>query len=78
MPTVLRKGPYRFFFWSRENREPPHIHIERDDSYAKFWLQPVLLAASRDFRDHEITELRTMVLENQALFLERWNEHFGN
>lgn len=36
MPTVLRIGPYRFFFYSGDGGEPPHIHVERDDAIAKF------------------------------------------
>src|SRR5690606_5154622 len=31
MPTVLRSGSYRFFFYSLENDEPPHIHVECGD-----------------------------------------------
>jgi len=44
MPTVLRSGPYRFYFYSHEPNEPPHIHVDRDDLSAKFWLNPVQLA----------------------------------
>ena len=78
MPTVLRVGPYRFFFYSRENAEPAHIHVDRDDDYAKFWLDPVALASNRGFRAHELTQLRTIVQQNRDLFLERWNEHFDH
>ena len=28
MPTVLRSNGIRFFFYSSENNEPPHIHVE--------------------------------------------------
>jgi len=38
MPSVLRSGPYRFFFYSGDGDEPPHVHVERDDNTAKFWL----------------------------------------
>jgi hypothetical protein len=34
MPTVLRVGPYRFFFFSGDRDEPPHIHVERDENHA--------------------------------------------
>jgi len=44
MPTVLRIGPYRFFFFSNEGNEPPHVHVERDDNTAKYWLDPVRVA----------------------------------
>jgi hypothetical protein len=40
MPTVLRIGPYRFFFFAGDRDEPPHVHIERDDQLAKFWRLP--------------------------------------
>ncbi len=43
MPTVLRAGPYRFFFFAGDGDEPLHIHIERDDKIAKFWLDPIRL-----------------------------------
>lgn len=49
MPTLLREGPYRFFFYSDEGdpREPPHVHVTAGERLAKFWLEPVALASSR-------------------------------
>jgi hypothetical protein len=52
MPTVLRSGPYRFYFYSHEPNEAPHIHVDRDDLSAKFWLDPVQLVANFGFRAH--------------------------
>jgi len=78
MPTVLRTRGYRFFFFSSDWREPVHVHVEKADSYAKFWLEPVALARSRGFRSHELTELARLVAENRALFQEKWNEHFSH
>jgi hypothetical protein len=49
MPTVLRIGAYRFYFYSHEPNEPAHIHIDRDDSTAKFWLKPISLVSSIGF-----------------------------
>lgn len=78
MPTVLRIRGYRFFFFSLEGNEPPHIHIEQAERFAKFWLNPATLAKSRGFRSGELTELQLIVEENQQLFLDKWNEHFSN
>ncbi len=78
MPTVLNIGGYRFFFYSLEGAEPPHIHVERGSAAAKFWLDPVRLAGSRAFRSHELTRIRAMVTENRAAFEEAWHEHFGD
>ncbi len=41
MPTVLLLHQYRFYFYSRETNEPPHIHVEWGDRLAKYWLEPV-------------------------------------
>jgi hypothetical protein len=57
MPTVLRVRGYRFFFFSREGQEPAHIHVQRAECYAKYWLTPVSLARNYGFRSHELTEL---------------------
>jgi hypothetical protein len=40
MPTILRSGALRFFFYSLENSEPPHVHVESRDATAKYWLEP--------------------------------------
>ena len=77
MPVLLRIRGYRFFFYSLESREPPHIHVAHAGRYAKFWLDPVVLAEARGFREHDLTVLRRMVLENRQLFLEKWYEYFG-
>ena len=50
MPTIKKVGPYRIFFFSGVGDEPEHIHVERDDNIAKFWLDPVRLEASGGFR----------------------------
>ena len=65
MPTVLRIGPYRFFFYSHEPNEPPHIHIDRDSLSAKFWLVPVHLAKNIGFPPNELSKLEKMVKEHQ-------------
>ena len=60
-----------------EGREPPHIHVAQAGRYAKFWLEPVTLADMRGFQDHELTEIRQIVVDNRELFLGRWHEYFG-
>ncbi|MGH7173905.1 MAG: DUF4160 domain-containing protein [Gemmataceae bacterium] len=77
MPTVLRMAGFRFFFFSNEGDEPPHVHVERAEGYAKYWLQPeVRLAWSKRFRQRERTRLQRLVEQHQELFLEKWDEYF--
>jgi len=78
MPTVLRIDGYRFFFYSLENNEPAHVHIESGDNAAKFWLNPVTLARSDGLRAREMTKLRALVIEHRDTLQEAWNAHFGN
>lgn len=78
MPAIDDIGPYRFFFYSAEGSEPPHVHIRRDRATAKLWLQPVRLAKSRRFADHELRAIHKLVEENQERILEAWHEHFDN
>ena len=77
MPTIPRVGPYRFFFYSNEGDEPPHIHVQRDRSVGKFWLDPVRLASSRRFGGRALREIETLVNENRDTLLDAWNDFFG-
>jgi hypothetical protein len=77
MPTVLQSGPYRFYFHSHEPSEPPHIHIDRDDLSAKFWLDPVQLARNFGFRANELRLILSLVIQHSEKFLEAWHEFFG-
>ena len=76
MPTVLLFHQYRFYFYSRENGEPPHIHVEWGDKLAKYWLSPLELASSKRFRDHELKQLREIVVDRRDEFLKAWHDHF--
>ena len=78
MPTVLRDGPYRFYFYSHEPNEAPHVHVDRDDDSAKFWLEPVSLVRNFGFRPHELRELERLVNERRATLLEAWNGYHGD
>jgi hypothetical protein len=77
MPTVLRSGPYRFFFYAGDRDEPQHIHVERDDKIAKFWLSPVRLQNSGGFNRNEINRILKVLTEHQTQLTEAWNDYFG-
>ncbi len=77
VPTVLRAGPYRFFFYSGDRSEPPHVHVERDDGTAKFWLNPVRLQISRGFRPTEVRQIEQLVQRHREELLRSWNGFFN-
>ena len=78
MPTILRIGPYRFFFYTGDRDEPEHIHVEKDDKIAKFWLNPIRLQSSRGFSRKEIRQMQQIIHENQIQLIKGWNEYFGS
>lgn len=61
MPTVLKSGPYRFYFYSHEPNEPPHVHVDRDELSAKFWLDPAGLVRNFGFTAHEVNTIQSLV-----------------
>jgi Domain of unknown function (DUF4160) len=77
MPTVLRFGPYRFYFFSAELNEPPHVHVARDELRAKFWLEPIELARNSGFSDRELRRIREIIENHKDELLETWYGYFG-
>jgi len=59
-------------------REPPHIHVEKGEKYAKFWLNPLDLTRNFRYNSKEIREIRKIIEDNYALIMEKWNEYFGS
>jgi Domain of unknown function (DUF4160) len=76
MPTVLRTGPYRFFFYAGDGGEPAHIHVERDDCEAKFWLHPPRLERSSGFSRKQINRIRELIEQHREQLLGSWDEFF--
>ena len=77
MPTILRSGPYRFYFYSHEPNEPPHVHVDRDKASCKVWLVTVALASSLGFRAGELREIERLLSLNRAILLKAWEEFHG-
>jgi hypothetical protein len=78
MPTVPDiPGPYRFFFYSFDCYEPPHVHVRRERMVCKFWLTPIALSANHGFSARELNRIRAITLGNLEHILEAWHEHCG-
>ena len=78
MPTIMRIDGYRFYFFSHEPNEPPHVHVDAGASTLKAWLSPVELASSHGFRAHEINAILRLVAQHQTVLLEAWYEYFSS
>ena len=77
MPTVLRTGPYRFLFFSSDVEEPPHVHVERDEHSAEFWLSPVRLQSSGGFKPVEVRRIQRLVEQHREALLRSWDAYFN-
>jgi len=77
VPTVLRWNGFRFYFFSNEGSEPPHIHIDKGGCTAKYWLEDGTLARNVGFSARELSELSDKVREERMEFVEAWRAYFG-
>ena len=77
MPTVLRSGPCRVYFYRHDLNEPPHVHVDREDRSAKSWLAPVSLARNLGFKSNELRVIERLLVEHEALILTAWHRHLG-
>ena len=78
MPTLLREGPFRFFFYLGDRGEPPHVHVHRDNQIAKFWLNPVTLERSGGLSRSDIRRVERIIENNQSSFLREWDVRFND
>lgn len=78
MPTIVRVGPYRFFFYSSDRVEPVHVHIESGDNIAKVWLDPIRLCNSGGFNRSDIRRILSIIKEHQIELMEAWNDYFSS
>jgi Domain of unknown function (DUF4160) len=76
-PTVFRDGPFRFFFFSREE-ERLHIHVHSPDGEAKFWLDPEIeLARNHGLTAQDLNRVLQLVIDHEQEIRDAWRSHFG-
>jgi hypothetical protein len=77
-PTIFREGPYRFFFFSREESRM-HVHVFSSEGEAKFWMHPrIELAQNRGIPSREITILARIIERRADEIAAAWRERFGS
>jgi hypothetical protein len=77
VPSALRIGPYRFFFYANDRGEPAHVHVQRDGKIAKFWIEPVRMDRSGRFRPNELLDIQRTIEQNKTKLLTAWNDYFN-
>ena len=78
MPTVFTINGFRFFFYSNENEEPVHVHVEKGEKNCKIWLIPnVNIAYNHDFSPAEIKQIISILQKNLITLINKWYEFFA-
>jgi hypothetical protein len=78
MPTLLLLYGFRFFFYSNEGNEPPHVHVTKGDAYGKVWLDPeIVVAYMVAFSTSEQKQIIEVIKGHSEEFKTKWNEYFG-
>jgi len=79
MPTTLRTGAYRFYFYSYDCYEPKHTHVDRDDKMATFWLEPVVrLSDNHGFNAKELRKIEQIINDNREVLINGWDNFCRN
>jgi hypothetical protein len=76
MPTVIIVRGFRFYFFSNENNEPVHIHVEKGNASAKWWMNPILENYSYGFSPKDRKVIKGIITEHKDTIKNKWNEHF--
>ena len=74
MPTVLRVGPYRFFFYSYDLGERMHIHVICGRNEAKFGLDDCSLAKNLGMPENDLQTVQKLVNEYRETLIHEWNK----
>lgn len=76
-PTIVRDGPFRLFFFLRE--EPHiHVHVSHPEGEAKFWLTPsVQLARNLGLSALQLRQAQAVVEAHLQEITDAWQQHFG-
>jgi hypothetical protein len=77
MPKVLRVERFRFYFYSHETVEPPHIHVDKENNSAKFWLNPVSLSRNIGYSARDLRRIYEILEIHKEFILEKWNGYFS-
>lgn len=77
-PTIFREGPFRFYFFSREEARM-HVHVHATSGEAKFWLVPrIELAQNYGLSVRQVNAALRMIQEHEDEIRKAWKTHFSS
>jgi hypothetical protein len=76
VPTLHREAGYAFRFRASDRGEPPHVHVEGNGGYAKFWLDGPKLHDSAGYNRHQLQRMTRIVEAHASKFAAKWHDYF--
>ena len=77
-PTIFREGPFRFYFFSREETRM-HVHVHAPTGEAKFWLEPKIeLAQNYGLNARQLSAAQKLIEARANEIHKAWKTHFGS
>lgn len=61
-------------FFSSDQHESAHVHVERETKRAKFWLDSVEVETNDGFKAHELARITALVQEHREELLRAWHD----
>ncbi len=78
MPTILIVDGFRFYFYSNEQDEPAHVHVEKAGGNGKIWLKPGLKVVFLvGFSPREVKQIMVIIHHHEEELIKKWNEYFA-
>ena len=76
MPTIIFLFGWRFFFYADEGREPIHIHCQKGEKEAKFWLNVETRGITGAFAHHltprDLRQVKKIIAEYFDEIVAEW------
>jgi hypothetical protein len=78
MPTILMILGWRVFFYSNEGNEPIHVHCQKGDAEAKYWIDvdgfEAIEAYAYNLSPADKRTVRKIIFQHFDYIVTEWNK----
>jgi len=74
MPKLFDDNGFTFRFYAADLDEPIHVHVEKDQYVAKFWVNPIMCAVDGGFSKRDLRRIAQIIAARQPEIITKWHE----
>lgn len=78
MPVILFINGWRFFFYSNENKEPCHVHVQKAEMEARYWMDEKNFEIRKGFANLMSSavkrEVKKIIYQHFDYIVEQWKK----